>query len=216
MHDLTVPKWLYLFPPTCYLEPADELCSFSLSADFLSLLLFLIPHPSDGSCSESYSPKNRFTRNKCTLLFTLSLSMRFVSCHTRSSLFAYVYVFSSALRCTWMTLQVYEYEHVQKPMNAFSFMLPMLFHFVIPHSRCNILLFRSPTINLLNCCWHTSKCFRLAVHSLSISNTQVDGNRKEMGLQNILCVVLRVYVCGEVCACFFWSAEVVKKMSGMV
>lgn len=30
MHDLTVPKWLYLFPPTCYLEPADELCSFSL------------------------------------------------------------------------------------------------------------------------------------------------------------------------------------------
>lgn len=124
--------------------------------------------------------------------------MRFVACHTLSSLFAYVYVFSSALQCTWMTLQVYEYEHVQKPMNAF-FMLPMLFHFVIPHSRCNILLFSSPTINLLNCCWHTSKCFRLAAHSLSISNTQVDGNRKEMGLQNILCVCCHVFMSAVKC-----------------
>lgn len=50
----------------------------------------------------------------------------------------------------------------------------MLFHIVILCSRCNILLFRNPTINHLNYCWQTSKRFRLAAHFLSISNTQVD------------------------------------------
>lgn len=48
----------------------------------------------------------------------------------------------------------------------------MEFHIVIPHSQRNILLFRKPTINHLNCCWQTSKRFSLAAHFLSITNTQ--------------------------------------------
>lgn len=125
--------------------------------------------------------------------------MRFVASHNLSSLFAHVCVFTGASTHIWMTLQAYAFVHLpvrhsqhlsraeKKWFFFFFFSCLMLFH-VIPHSRCNILLFRNPAINHLNCGWQNSKRCRPAARFLSISNTQVDRNTKEQKLKNALCV----------------------------
>lgn len=72
MHDLTVPKWLYLSALSDYREPADELCLFSLSPPtflFPSLCLFpLIPQMA--TAASLILQRAHFTRNKPILLFT--------------------------------------------------------------------------------------------------------------------------------------------------
>lgn len=128
------------------------------------------------------------------------------------------WVFVSACMSVQKTLQAYVYEHVpvqrSQHLNSVEnhdcvFSL-MLFHIVILRSRCNILLFRNPTINHLNYCWQTSKRFWVAAHFLSISNTQVDRNTKEQKLQKVVHVLC---VCGSAAECVNLEIKVSKRVT---
>ena len=70
MHDFTVPKWLYLSPPSYNLNRADELCLFS---PLRLLFPFLAPFFLISQMATTVSlilQRTHFTRNKCILLFT--------------------------------------------------------------------------------------------------------------------------------------------------
>lgn len=177
-------------------------CAQSLSSDFLSLppplFFFFLLIPQMATTVSLILQRTHFTRNKRILLFTdLVIYALCGFSHSFQFICSCLCVFVSASTHMWMTLQAYacacaaftasEQGRNQIAFWGFFFCL-MLFHIVILHSRCNILLFRNPTINHLNCCWQTSKSFRLAAHFLSISNTQVDSSTKEQKLQNAVCV----------------------------
>lgn len=180
-------------------------CAQSLSSDFLSLPLplFSPPHASQGNNCESYPPKNPFLQEQtysiiywfsylCTLwIFALFPAYLLVFMCFRQRFGAHVDDFTSICMCL---RSVHSTRAGQKPECIYFSPCLILFHIVILHSRCNILLFRNPTINHLNCCWQTSKSFRLAAHFLSISNTQVDSNTKEQKLQHGVRVSVRLSV----------------------
>lgn len=147
--------------------------------------------------------RTHFIKNKRILLFTdLVIYALCGSSHSFQLICSCLCVFVSASTHTWTTLQAYAcvcaaFTASEQARNPTAFIFPpclILFHIVILHSRCNIPLFRNPTINHLNCCWQTSKSFRLAAHFLSISNTQVDSNTKEQKLQHGVCVCVRMSV----------------------
>lgn len=173
-------------------------CAHSLSSDFLSLPLpfsFLIPQTA--TTVSLILQRAHFARNKRILLFTVLViyalcgfaqSFQLICsrlCFQRR-LNAYVDDFTSICICAFACAAFAAAEQGRKDIFYFIFFCLMLFHVVIPHSRCNILLFRNPTINHLNCCWQNSKRCRPAAHFLSISNTQVDRNTKEQKLKNAL------------------------------
>lgn len=155
MHDLTVPKWLYLSAPSDYREPADELCLFSLSPPtflFPSLCLFsLIPQMA--TAASLILQRAHFTRNKPILLFTdlviyalcgFSLSLQLVC------ICVFFCFFSVSARTYVRADDIYKRMHprvsparrrsVAEYRLRFSCLMP--FHIVILRSRCNILLFR--------------------------------------------------------------------------
>ena len=156
MHDLTVPKWLYLSAPSYYREPADELCLFSLSPPtflFPSLCLFFSSHPSDGNRCESYPPKSPFHQEQTysiiywfSYLCTLWLLPLFLARVARVCVLFFfslrVDVFLRAYASTRLSLcaALSRRRSVAEYRLRFSCLMP--FHIVILRSRCNILLFR--------------------------------------------------------------------------
>lgn len=131
----------------------------------------------------------RFTKNKCILLsdfFSFFISMHIVD----SSQFTWQHLFVGACECEYTGICIQACS-----LWAFAAENPdcvpslMLLHIVIPRSRCNMRLFRNPTINHLNYCQQTSKRLPLAAHFISISNTLTDRNTKEQKLHwDMLCV----------------------------
>lgn len=132
-------------------------CAYSLPSDFLSTAL-PFSHPSDGNRCESYPPKSPFHQEQ-----TYSIIYRFSYLCTLWLLpLSPVYLLVCALHvcvdgCTSTCARAAFIGAGQKTDCVFL----MLFHIVILSSGCNIPLFRNPTINHLNCCWQTSKCFDL-------------------------------------------------------
>lgn len=166
MHDFTVPKRLYL-PPSKLLSQAGWWAVLTLPPLTFPPRLFL-----QLKTAASLIPQiTHFTRNKCILLFTDFLFCAFCGFFL-SSLFANAYV------CA------HSHAAFTASKNPDCVLSLTMFHIVILCSRCNIRLFRNPTINHLSYCWQTSKRFWLAAHFLSISNTQVDRNTKEEKLQS--------------------------------
>lgn len=200
--------------PCKLLSHASWWAVLSLSPLTLSLPLPLFfPHASDGNNCESYPPKNPFHQEQtysiiywfsylCTLwLFALFPAYLLVFMCFRQRFDAHVDDFTSICMCL---CSIHSIRAGQEPDCIYFSPCLILFHIVILHSRCNILLFRNPTINHLNCCWQTSKSFRLAAHFLSISNTQVDSNTKEQKLQHGVCVCVRMSVAQCVDALCVW------------
>lgn len=132
-------------------------CAQSLS-DFLSLPLFF-PHASNGNNCESPPPKNPFHQEQTSsiihwfsYLFTLWIFALICSCLCVSS--AHVDDFTSICMCL---CSIHSIRAGQEADCIYFSPCLILFHIVILHSRCNILLFRNPTINHLNCRWQTSE-----------------------------------------------------------
>lgn len=145
MHDFTVPKELYLTPPSYYLERADELCLFSLL--WLSLPFL---HPSNGNHSEPYPPKKPFHQEQ---MYSIIYWFRYLCTLWLLAFFpAYLLVFMCALVSPCIErVDTDEFTSIcicacgscgvqAEQKTAFS---PWCcFHIVFLCSRCNIQLFR--------------------------------------------------------------------------